>query len=117
NQEGFVRDAKAFNARKSRSFALLGELKALRGVRVVATTLLWTDGHPAVSDTALSRYFDERPFRAALWFAPAGEDSYQGWTGLFRDSDDNGVMEFADPKKRLPAGSWSPELNFLGWQP
>src|SRR5262249_6901863 len=114
NQADYDRDEQAFNARNSRYFALLGKLKDLRGIRVVATTLLWTDGHPAQSDTALSRYFDERPFRAALWFAPAGEDTYQSWIGLFRDSDGNGVMEFADAKKRLPTGSWSAELNFLG---
>ena len=41
----------------------------------------------------------------------------QAWTGLFRDSDGNGVMEFSDADSRLPPGVWSREINFLSWQP
>jgi hypothetical protein len=53
-----------------------------------------------------------------LWFQAAGDSGGQAWSGSFRDEDENGVMEFVAPKKpMLPAGSWSPELNFLSWQP
>jgi hypothetical protein len=36
---------------------------------------------------------------------------------MFRDTDGNGVMEFTDSTKPLPAGSWTHETNFLAWQP
>src|SRR5262249_20399710 len=35
---------------------------------------------------------------------------------LFRDADDNGIMEFAAPDIPLHAGRWTAELNFIGWQ-
>src|SRR5262249_45481641 len=41
----------------------------------------------------------------------------QAWTGLIRDADSNGVMEFAEAKTPLPAGNWNHELNFLAWDP
>jgi hypothetical protein len=89
----------------------------MKGVRLVASTLVWTDGYPVDGSSALSRYFDDRPFRAALWFQAAGDSGGQAWSGVFRDEDGNGVLEFLPPRKLLPAGSWSRELNFLGWQP
>jgi hypothetical protein len=67
--------------------------------------------------SALSRWFDDRPFKAALWFQAAGDTRGQAWSGLFRDADGNGVMEFAPADARLPKGAWTNELNFLAWQP
>jgi hypothetical protein len=115
-QDAYDLDAKAFEGRQTRYFALLRDLRKLKGIRVVASTLVWTEGYPVDGSSALSRYFDDRPFRGALWFQAAGDTNGQAWTGLFRDADDNGYMEFAPPNTRLPAGSWTPELNFLGWQ-
>src|SRR5262249_25291338 len=93
------------------------QLKALKGIRVVANSLVWSEGHPVDGSSALSRYFDDRPFGAALWFQAAGDTRGQAWTGMFRDADENGVMEFAAAEQRLPAGSWTRELNSLAWQP
>ncbi len=67
--------------------------------------------------STLSRFFDDRPFHAALWFQSAGDTRGQAWAGLFRDEDNNGVMEFAPPDAPLPEGTWTHELNFLGWRP
>ncbi|HEY7311262.1 MAG TPA: hypothetical protein VH643_18010 [Gemmataceae bacterium] len=115
---------KAFDADKARYQATLRRYlqyqsgrAALRGIRVVASTISWQDGYPVDGSSTLSRYFDDRPFRAALWFQAAGDTRGQSWSGMFRDADANGVMEFADPAKPLPSGLWSPELNFLSWQP
>lgn len=108
---------KAYEGRRSRYFGLFRDLQKLKGVRLVASTLVWTDGYPVDGSSALSRYFDDRPFCAALWFQAAGDSGGQAWSGTFRDDDGNGVMEFLPARKLLPAGSWSRELNFLGWQP
>jgi hypothetical protein len=75
------------------------------------------EGFPVDGGSALSRWFDDRPFGGALWFQSAGDTRGQAWSGLFRDADGNGVMEFIRPGEKLPEGSWSPELNFLAWQP
>ena len=50
-----------------------------------------------------------------MWFQAAGDTRGQSWTGLFRDADGDGIMEFGDPRK-LPPNLWTPELNFLSWQ-
>jgi hypothetical protein len=115
-QRLFDRDQARLIGREARLLKLVAALQRLKGVRIVASGLVWVDGHPVDGSSALSRYFDDRPFRAALWFQAAGDSRGQAWAGLFHDRDGNGVMEFADPKSRLPAGSWTPELNFLAWQ-
>jgi hypothetical protein len=78
---------------------------------------LWDDGYPVGGGSSLSRYFDDRPFRSALWFQTVGNTRGQAWSGAFRDVDGNGVMEFAPAETPLPQGRWTRELNFLGWQP
>jgi hypothetical protein len=85
-------------------------------VRIVSSGLIWNEGHPADGGSALSRFFDDRPFKAALWFQAAGDTRGQAWSGLFRDADGNGVMEFTEPDVPLPKGAWTNELNFLAWQ-
>jgi hypothetical protein len=109
-------DEKAYQQRLSRYLKLQREVRRLKGVRLVACSLVWPDGYPVGGSSALSRYFDDRPFRAALWFQAAGDTRGQSWTGLFRDHDGDGVMEFAAPGQRLPKGAWTSELNFLGWR-
>ncbi len=114
---------KAYDQDSARYYATLGrylqfqrDLLSLRGIRVVASASSWPDGFPVDGTSTLSRYFDDRPFRAALWFQAAGNTRGQSWTGLFRDADSNGVMEFAPPDQRLPEGLWTSELNFLSWR-
>jgi hypothetical protein len=115
-QKTFDQDSARYHATLRRYLRYKQGLLALRGIRVVASSVSWPDGFPVDGTSALSRYFDDRPFRAALWFQAAGDTRGQSWSGPFRDADGNGAMEFADPRQPLPVGLWSPELNFLKWQ-
>jgi hypothetical protein len=116
-QAEFDRDLKAHQQRVDRYLAHLQEMRALKKVRVVTTGLVWVSGYPVDGNGALSRYFDDRPFCAALWFQAAGDTRGQAWSGPFRDENGNGVMEFAPAATALPEGTWTRELNFLGWRP
>lgn len=113
----FERDHKAYHDRAERFLALEREFRGLHGIRAVVNTLLWDEGYPLANDNVLSSYFDERPFRAALWFHAAGDTRGQLWSDYFRDGDGNGVMEFAAPDVPVRPGHWTRELNFLAWQP
>lgn len=107
----------AQHQREQRYLALQAAETGLKGIRVVAATLSWPAGYPVDGSSSLSRYFDDRPFKAALWFQAAGDIRDQTWAGLFRDQDGNGVMEFAPLNTSLSKERWTSELNFLGWQP
>jgi hypothetical protein len=115
-QKTFDQDLARFHAILDRYLQFQRDLASLRGIRVVASGLAWHDGFPVDGSSTLSRYFDDRPFRAALWFQAAGDTRGQGWAGLFRDADNNGVMEFTPAGRPLPTEVWTPELNFLSWQ-
>jgi hypothetical protein len=105
-----------------RYFQLLKDFQSLKGVQIAASGLVWNDGHPADASSALTRYFDDQPFKSALWFQSVGDARGQAWSGLFRDVDGNGVMEFDAPSAvvaRSPdrAARWTRELDFLSWAP
>ncbi|HLJ96712.1 MAG TPA: hypothetical protein VKU02_26300 [Gemmataceae bacterium] len=116
-QAEFDRQMQEHGRRLQRYLDLMRDLRALKGVQVVACSLVWSDGYPVDGTSPLSRSFDDRPFCAALWYQAAGDTNGQAWAGLFRDTDGNGVMEFAPPSTPLQPGRWTPELNFLSWQP
>jgi hypothetical protein len=102
--------------RERRLLRLEQDLRGLQKIDVVANALVWSDGYPLGGSSGLSRYFDDRPFRGALWFQATGDTGGQAWAGLFRDVDGNGVMEFAPLDAPLKPGRWTPELNFVGWE-
>src|SRR5262249_19441504 len=120
-----------YQARVQRFLSLRSELTALSGVRVAVCPLIWGSGFPLDGASELSRYFDERfsvpvsrvkPFAArqpggVLWVQAAGDTRGQTWAGLFRDDDSNGVLEFAPLSSFRKKDRWTPELNFLQWQP
>jgi hypothetical protein len=112
----FVKLNASIRARSRRWVALSESFRDIKGVHLVASTLVWNDGFPVDGTSALSRYFDDRPFKAALWFQAAGDTRGQAWSGLFRDSDGNRRMEFFAPKDRLPKDSWTPEIAWIDWQ-
>jgi hypothetical protein len=95
---------------------LVDSLRALRGLPIVSTSLVWNDGYPLGGASPLSQWFDQDPARKALWFVSAGNTQGQTWTGPYRDADSNGVMEFAARGTPPATASWTPELNFLAWQ-
>ena len=107
---------KELAARERRYWSLVGQIQGLKGIAVVACALTWNDGYPLGGASPLSRALDAPP-GGALWFVPAGNTAGQAWTGMFRDTDGNGLMEFAGPSAKLPSGRWTSELNFLAWQP
>jgi hypothetical protein len=89
----------------------------------------WNTGFALDGASNVSRFLDEwltrpkttyqrsltrkPPPSPPLWFQAAGDTRGQTWTGLYRDTDRNGVMEFASPDDDLKPGRWSRELNFL----
>jgi hypothetical protein len=111
------RDELALEERQGRFLALLRAYQDLRGIQVVSSNVVWNTGYPVDGSHPLTRYFNDHPKRTALWFQSAGNTTRQTWTGLFRDVDGNGVMEFAPLAVPLRPDRWTPELNFLGWQP
>ena len=123
-------EERAYMARLGRLEALERALVGLRGTQVVVCPLGWNTGFPLDGTSPLSRYLDAaftpvRPRfvvnasqipKPPVWFVAAGDTRGQSWTGLFRDLDNNGVMEFAAPGTPLRPGRWSPELNFLAFR-
>lgn len=107
----------SYETRLRQFTALQRQLAALKGTQIVSCSVVWSDGYPLGGFSALSRYFDTRPFGAALWLQAAGDTRGQTWAGLFRDDDRNGVMEFAPGGAAPLPQRWTNELNFMGWQP
>lgn len=130
-----------YDEREKRFHDLMREIKGLKGIPVVSCSLGWSDGYPLAGASGLSQLLEERgrpralaqsagddngccakgpgkdrtPPRA-LWFQSAGDNNGQSWSGLYRDADGNGVMEFAAAESPPRKGLWTRELNFLGWQ-
>ncbi len=124
NREAFDKKQADYNRRDrqyhesvERYFQLLKDIQSLKGIQIAASGLVWNEGHPADTSSALTRYFDEQPFKAALWFQSAGDAHGQAWAGLFRDVDGNGVMEFDAAGGPLAEGPSRRELDFLSWTP
>jgi hypothetical protein len=116
-EAALIQDEKDYQATLQRYLQFRKDVASLKGIQIVASPMSWHEGQPVDGGGALSRYFDDQPFKAALWFQSAADTRGQAWTGLFRDSDANGVMEFSAADKPLPKDRWTSELNFLSWQP
>jgi hypothetical protein len=116
-QRQIDKEEQELQRREERFLKLETDLRGLKGIQVVACPLVWAEGYPLGGSSPLTRYFDDRPFRAALWFQATGDTRGRAWSGLFRDVDGNGVMEFAPPETPLKSGRWTSELDFLAWQP
>ncbi len=110
-------EEKLYRESNERYLKLLSDLRDLQRVQVVVCTLYWPDSYPVDGSSPLSRYLDDHPFRGTWWFQAAGDTRGQSWTGLFRDSDNNAVMEFAPEGTPLRRERWTPEVNFLAWHP
>jgi hypothetical protein len=129
SQADFDRQQQEHERRQQRFLDLVRDLNALKGIPVVACSLVWSDGYPVDGSSGLSQYLDNGingPGSLSvrgqipcfpLWFQAAGDTNGQAWAGLFRDVDGNGVMEFAPAGTPLKPDRWTSELNFLSWQP
>jgi hypothetical protein len=109
-------EQRAYQQKLQRFIKVVEDERALRGIQVVACSLVWNEGYPLGGASTLSRFFNDMPY-PALWFEPAGNCRRQAWTGLFHDVDGNGVMEFTPPGAPLRPERWTSELNFLAWKP
>lgn len=121
---------KQLTQRAERLLKLERDVLFLRGTKVVVCTVGWNAGQALDASSPLARYLDSRMsvarpavvFNASkrkqpmLWFQPAGNTRGQAWLGEFRDTDDNGYMEFAPFDAPRKPGRWSPELNFLAFR-
>lgn len=108
---------------------LSDDLALLPKTRVVANSLVWNTGHPLNGGSELAQELDRRfgvfapqaligaQKRQArlLWFQSAGDTRGQSWAGTFRDVDNNGIMEFATFATPRRPGTWTHELNFIGF--
>jgi hypothetical protein len=103
--------------RLERYHQLRDDLFSLANIPIVTSSLVWNEGYPLGGNNGLERFLEDDPLPATLWFQAAGNTRGQTWTGPFRDTDGNGVMEFAPPEVGLTAARWTAEMNFLGWQP
>lgn len=109
------RDEAALLGRQERFLKLVRDLRELKGVHVVASTLVWNEGYVADGSNPISRQLADQPVSCRKWFQAAGNTHGQVWAGALLDLDKNGVAEFATNEVPLPPGRWSRELNFLGW--
>jgi hypothetical protein len=126
-----VTEETAYRDTVKRFVALKAAVDGLAGTGVVVNTLVWEVGFPHDGLSQLSQLLDAKfvghPLRSAIKAArqpkvpawvQAGSDSIrQIWTGPYLDGEDDGVMAFAPEDAPLPAGRWTRELNFLGFQP
>ncbi|HEX3315133.1 MAG TPA: hypothetical protein VHR72_09605, partial [Gemmataceae bacterium] len=111
--------------REERYRVLLERIRTLTGADLLVTPYVWNDGFPLGGSSPLTRWFETRATikpgpttpPEPLVFQSAGNTRGQSWTGLYRDVDRNGAMEFAAPDQPILPGRWNRELNFLGWQP
>jgi hypothetical protein len=109
-------DERAYQQKLERFIKTNEDQRDLKGIQVIACSLVWKDGYALGGASALSGFFNDAPF-PALWFEPAGNQRQQVWAGSFRDEDGTGVMEFTPPGTPLRSERWTNELNFLAWQP
>lgn len=114
------------------------DVQSLKGISILASALVWNSGYPLGERSPLTQMIDRRvrpapvptltekgvcrPVRKEkdlppLWFQSVGNNAGQAWYGLYRDVDQDGVMEFSAAPSASPPGSWTNELNFLAWQP
>src|SRR5262249_45096379 len=101
-QDAFTADESAFDQRAHRFLNLRDAINRLKGVRAIVSGLDWMDGYPIQGSGGLSRFVLDRHRNAALWIQAGHDTSRQTWTGIFRDEDGNGAMEFAAPGTQLP---------------
>lgn len=118
------KEEKEYAGRLARFVAIEQGLLELRFVQAVACNLNWSEGLPIDGTGALAQFmdgpasFNERIKKLGpmTWLQSAGDTHGQTWAAPLWDADHNGVLEFAQKGFPLPAGKWSRELNFLGWQ-
>ncbi len=96
-----------------RMLEFMKAVRALQGAQTVIIGLNWTDGHPDLSGSPPTLRLLKSTVKSssASWIQAVPQRTHQVWTGLFRDQNQDGVMEFAAESTARN------DLNFLRWQP
>jgi hypothetical protein len=115
-QDTFTEEERAYDKRAHRFLDLRDAIDGLKGVQAIVSGLVWNEGYPEDGSGGLGRFILDRPKNSAPWIQASNDTTRQSWTGMFRDTNDNGVMEFAAPGTPLAKHAWTPELNFLAWR-
>jgi hypothetical protein len=120
-------DQATFQLAFDRLKAVKKGLDDLNGAAVIINTLAWDAGRAGDGLNPLQPLLEDRfvppvvssaihpgpTTRPPLWVQAASGAVGSVWAGPARDFDGNGVMEFTPPGTKLPAGTWTNELNFL----
>jgi hypothetical protein len=123
--EGLDKEEREYSNRLARFIALERNILDLHRISAVACSLNWSEGLPTDGNGPLAMYLDGparlsdrvRKLGPLTWLQSAGDTNGQTWAAPLWDADNNGVLEFAQRNFPLPAGKWTRELNFIGWQP
>jgi hypothetical protein len=109
-------------------------LALLKGTRVVVNTLEWESSFPLDALSELSQRLERMsvplpprvlrrpgdpkaaPRPPLVWVQAGSNAGTAVWGGAFLDANRNGTMEFSARSQPIPPGSWTPEMNFLGFQ-
>lgn len=111
-RQKMLEDVAALGERMNRFNQFRMQFRQLRGVREVLLAVYWAEGYPNLAgNLPVLRYLDAEQLQSAEWTEALPVRTGQVWTGVFRDANRDGVMEFAalPPAKR-------PDLNYLAWQ-
>jgi hypothetical protein len=114
-----------YSNRLARFIVLERGLLELKSAGVVACNMEWNSGFASDGTGPLAQYLDGparlpdrgRRLGPVTWLQAAGDTHGQTWAAPAWDADGNGALEFAGRSFPMPAGKWTRELNFLGWQP
>ncbi len=123
-QKVYDRDEAIYKKKVASFYKQLADVKKLRGLDIISSSLVWPDGYALSRRSALTNFIDTQVRRVILpeclrnfnshipklsrsaqgemaqqdirplWFQSVGNNAGQAWTGRFLDFDDNGVLEF-----------------------
>lgn len=112
-QRQFDESAKLHGELDRRMLELLKGIRQLKGAQTVLIGLNWTDGHPDLpgSPPTLRLLKHVVQESSASWIQIVPVRTKKVWTGLFRDQNRDGIMEFSSEQDDRS------KLNFLVWQP
>ncbi len=104
---------KEYFAKLNRFQKLEDAVGRLRGASTIAVLQQWDDGYPDLpGQRPQLRFLSHDVLRAATWYQALARRPGQVWSGLFRDQDGDGVMEFTNDLRLQ-----RPDLAFLSWKP
>jgi hypothetical protein len=104
---------KEYFAKLNRFQKLVDAVARIKGASTIAVMLQWDEGYPDLpGQRPQLRFLSNDVLRAANWFQAVGRRPGQVWSGLFRDLDGDGVMEFTNDLRLQRA-----DLAFLSWKP